>query len=136
MTDTATRPNGQLRLPAPVDAPVINLDEVMGPRVAVRTVVLGGETFKFGPLSVYAAKLAQEERIEETFAVLIEGEGRSQRFLELAPAQHMQEVLRHIYGASVVGEASPRPDSPSRTAAKSKPSKRTSPRKASASKPS
>jgi hypothetical protein len=110
------------------DAPVINLDDVMGPRVAVRKVVLAGNTYRFRPLNLTTAKLLSEDKPEEAFrSLILEDVEVVDRFLADAPAAYLDEILKLVYSEQVLGEATPRPPSSSRAAGKSKPSKRTSP---------
>jgi hypothetical protein len=111
------------------DAPVVNLDQIMGERVAQRRVILQGRAYRFRPLNLATARLMMENKPEDAFRSLIaEDPEVIEQFLADAPAKYLDEVLHNVYGEEAVGEAKPRPPSRSRAAAKSKPSKRTSPR--------
>lgn len=111
------------------DAPVVNLDEIMGQRVAARTVVLAGNRYRFRPLNLMTAKLLEEGKAEEAFRSLIV-EGDPDAFLFDTPAIDIDKVLNHIYGDVVVGEAVPPSPGSAKSKAASKRSKPTSRRAA------
>ena len=109
------------------DAPVVNLDQIMGPRVAVRKVILAGQEYRFKPLSLASAKLLQEGETEAAFRVLMAEDAEVvDRFLADAPARYLDEILTAIYSEDVVGEVKPGRRGSSPAAGKSKRSKPTS----------
>lgn len=111
--------------------PHIDLNQILGDRVAERDVTMGERTWVFRPINLAVAHLMDEGKVEEAFrALVVGGDDEAEAFLAQAPAAHLDEIVRAIYGLEALGKpAAPSPGS-APTRAASKPSKRTSSRKA------
>ena len=110
--------------------PHIDLDAVLGDRVAVRDVTLGGRVYQLRPLNLVATQMLEEGKVTEAFRYLVIGdEGEVEAFLDAMPAVDIVAALDAIYGKVSLGEASPPSPGSRRTKGGSAPSKRTSSRK-------
>jgi len=111
--------------------PHIDLNEVLGDRARERDVTMGERTWVFRPINLASARLLDEGKTEEAFAALVVGgPDEAEAFLEAAPAAHLDEIVRTIYGLDALGKpVAPSPGSPPKKDASTR-SKRTSTRKA------
>ena len=115
----------------PTDREPVDLDAVIADRAAVRHATLAGNTYDFRPLNLVAGRYLSNDKVEECFAELLIGDDDTlAQFLRDIPVRAFADVLVAIYGSDAVAKPDSPPSGSAPTNAASKPSKRTSPRKA------